>query len=125
MIVIDVPTPTAPPRCNDFDLRLGNTSSSFQGTNLVYYAGTVETCFNGSYFSICDIGWDDVEAQLICNALGLIEPYYRKLVLQKAYSSLCQYVQFTRKLVIIFIAEVLIHKACSSYESLTTPPVPP
>ena len=41
------------------------------------YVGVVETCFNGSYFSVCDIGWDDVEAQLICNALGYIEPYFR------------------------------------------------
>ena len=45
------------------------------------YEGNVETCINGTYSSICDVGWDDIEAQLICNALGYAEPFYRKLIL--------------------------------------------
>ena len=71
------PVTTPVPVCNDFDLRLANTSVSFQDSYLVY-AGNVETCINGTYSSICDIGWDDVEAQLICNALGYVEPYFRR-----------------------------------------------
>ena len=74
----DIPVFTTPePRCNDFDLRLANISYFVQNGSQVV-AGNVETCLSGSYFSICDIGWDDVEAQLICNALGYVEPYFRK-----------------------------------------------
>ena len=85
LLDLDVPVVTTPEaRCNDFDVRLANESfsGSFQDNNIVY-AGTVETCFNGSYFTVCDIGWDDLEAQFTCNALGYFEPYFRKLVLQR------------------------------------------
>ena len=73
-----------PPTCQQFDLRLTNqTTYTTQGFYQVN-EGNVETCINGSYHSICDIGFDDVEAQLICNALGYSAPFYRKLVLQGA-----------------------------------------
>ena len=52
----------------------------FQDSYLVY-AGNVETCINGTYSSICDIDWGDVEAQLICNGLGYTEPFFRTFVL--------------------------------------------
>ena len=82
LLQADIPVFTTPePRCNDFDLRLENISVFFQNGSQAI-AGNVETCLNGTYFSICDIGWDDVEAQLICNALGLVEPFFRKFVLQ-------------------------------------------
>ena len=69
------------PSCSDFDLRLANQiSSTIEGFYQVV-EGNVETCINGTYSSICDVGWDDVEAQLICNALGYPEPFYRKLTL--------------------------------------------
>ena len=45
--------------------------------------GNVETCINGTYSSICDVGWDDVDAQLICNVLGFSEPFYRKLTIYR------------------------------------------
>ena len=77
----DIPVFTTPePRCNDFDVRLANMSFFVQDGNGVA-AGNVETCLNGSYFSICDTDWDDVDAQLICNALGYIEPYFRKFMM--------------------------------------------
>ena len=76
---IDVPVITTPePRCNDFDVRLANVSLSSQDGNQIVVVGTVEICNNGSYFSICDVGWNNVGAQLICNALGYTEPYFRK-----------------------------------------------
>ena len=78
IVIIDIPVVTTPePRCNDFDLRLANISFSSQDGSQLLVSGTVETCNDGSYFSICDVGWDDIEAQLICNALGYVEPYFR------------------------------------------------
>ena len=99
LLQADIPVFTTPePRCNDFDLTLENISFFLQDSYVVY-AGNVETCINGTYFSICDIGWDDVEAQLICNALGLVEPYFRKLcckVTHKTIRCLLIVIQFHR-----------------------------
>ena len=80
--LLDIPVVTTPaPSCNDFDLRLANMSFVLVD-NSSAVTGNVETCFGGSYFSICDVGWDDVEAQLVCNVLGYAEPLFRKFVLQ-------------------------------------------
>ena len=82
LLQTDIPVFTTPePRCNDFDLRLANMTSFFQDGYLVI-AGNLETCLSGSYFSICDTDWDDVEAQLNCNGLGYIEPYFRKFMMR-------------------------------------------
>ena len=75
------PPPT--PSCPQFDLRLSNdTTYTIEGFYQVT-EGNVETCINGTYSSICDVGWDDVEAQLICNALDFPEPFYRKLTIYR------------------------------------------
>ena len=74
---VTLPTVTPPPGCNEFDLRLTNTFSYFQDSNLVY-EGNVEMCINGTYVAICDLGWDDVEAQLACNIAGYSAPFFRK-----------------------------------------------
>ena len=79
---IDIPVVTTPaPSCDDFDLRLVNTSFVLVDSNPAI-TGNVEACLGGSYISICDVGWDDVEAQLFCYALGYSEPFFRKFVLQ-------------------------------------------
>ena len=79
---IDIPVVTTPaPSCDDFDLRLVNTSFVLVDSNPAI-TGNVEACLGGSYISVCDVGWDDVEAQLFCNALGYSEPFFRKFVLQ-------------------------------------------
>ena len=77
---------TSPPNanCTDFAVRLTNISVTLQGDDLVV-SGNVETCVGGSYFSICDTDWDDIEAQLICSAVGYIEPLYRKFYLHFTY----------------------------------------
>ena len=42
------------------------------------YEGNVEICINETYVAICDLGWDDMEAQLVCNHEGYGAPYFRK-----------------------------------------------
>ena len=75
----DVPATTQPESsCQDFELRLTNTSFTSQDVYLVY-EGNVEACIDGTFISICDLGWNDVDAQVACNAMGYGEPYYRKI----------------------------------------------
>ena len=65
------------PPCTEFDFRARNLSSkTAQGFYQIIEAN-VEICINGTYVAICDLGWDDKEAQLACNALGFSEPFYR------------------------------------------------
>ena len=33
-------------------------------------------CMNGVYGTICDIGWDDLDAQVVCRNLGFDTPQY-------------------------------------------------
>lgn len=54
----------------------------FSQDGALVVAGIVETCLSGSYFSICDTDWDDIEAQLVCNGLGYYAPFFRKFMLQ-------------------------------------------
>ena len=50
--------------CNEFDLRTRNESYlTTQGFYLTYEAN-IEVCLNGAYVGICDLGWEDAEAQL-------------------------------------------------------------
>ena len=60
-------------------MRMRNhTNRTTQGFYQIIEAN-VEICINGTYIAICDLGWDDAEAQLSCNALGFNEPFYRML----------------------------------------------
>ena len=34
-----------------------------------YYEGLVEACVNNRWRSICDIGWDDVDASVVCRSV--------------------------------------------------------
>ena len=70
-----LPTPT----CQQFEVRLTNQSTYTDQDSAMVVEGNVESCLNGTYFAICDVGWDDVEAQVICNALGYGTPLFRKL----------------------------------------------
>ena len=69
-----VPTPTTP--CYDGDIRIENTTySNINGDNV--YGGRVEVCYNATYRPICDEGWNDRDAAVICNYNGYGSPYYR------------------------------------------------
>ena len=49
--------------CIDGDVRLEGLNSSSEGR--------VEVCFNGSYYTICDDFWDILNAQVVCQQLGM------------------------------------------------------
>ena len=61
-------------------MKLANSVVHVTDSSYLVYEGNVEICINGTYIAICDQGWDDVEAQLVCNAVGYGEPAYRKSV---------------------------------------------
>ena len=81
------PTLTVPPvTCTEFELQLGNavystTEDLTTGTSRFSVSGTVEICLGGSFFSVCDEGWRQEEAQVTCNALNYPSTSYRKLIL--------------------------------------------
>ena len=48
--------------CSTGDARLSGGSTSGEGT--------VEVCDNGLWYLICDEGWSQQEAQVVCASLG-------------------------------------------------------
>ena len=63
-------SPTVPtPSCVDSSLRLANQVTSTSSDGLVTIEGHVEICLSGTYYAICDEGWDDRDAQVACRAL--------------------------------------------------------
>jgi hypothetical protein len=57
------------PNCSDYSLRLANQQASNSSDGRLTIEGHIEICINGSYFAICDEGWDDRDAQVSCNIL--------------------------------------------------------
>ena len=69
-----VEPPTTPPLCNEGELRQlsANYSSirSMYGTFQTVAEFRFEVCTGDQYASICDVGWDDTDAAVICYVLG-------------------------------------------------------
>ena len=56
------------PSCYDGQLQLGNASFEFNSSHY-HYQGRVEVCINGTFGAICDVGWDELDAQVACRQL--------------------------------------------------------
>ena len=53
---------SAPVDCVDGDLRLVNQKNG--------YHGRVEICIDRNWGTVCDDGWDDQNARVVCRQLG-------------------------------------------------------
>jgi len=56
--------------CNDGQLRLGNGSYGSTPAGAIYHEGRVEVCINETFGAICDVGWDQLDAQVACRQFG-------------------------------------------------------
>ena len=72
-VLYTVVTPTSP--CYDGQLQLANTTYSYINGSY-FYGGRVEVCYNGTYSPICDDGWTDEDAAVVCYYVGY--SYYSK-----------------------------------------------
>ena len=53
--------------CTDGDIGLRNSTLTLDsGKTLRTYLGRVDVCVNGSFLPICDVGWDNHDAQVVC-----------------------------------------------------------
>ena len=54
--------------CREGVVRLRNSTYTYDnGLNTV--SGRVDVCSNGTFLPICDVGWDDSDAQVVCRDL--------------------------------------------------------
>lgn len=53
----------------DGDIRLANQTGGYDTDNRMYIQGFVEICYNDSYGAICEDGWDDLDARVVCSEL--------------------------------------------------------
>ena len=52
--------------CFDGEIRLFNSNYTYDN-GLQTVQGHVLVCFNGSFLPVCDLGWDNSDAQVVCN----------------------------------------------------------
>ena len=51
-----------PSNCSDGDIKLVGEMNDTEGQ--------VEICYNGAWGTVCDYGWDEVDANVVCQQLG-------------------------------------------------------
>ena len=65
-----------PALCNTGDVRVGETNSGNDPNGYYYTEGVVEVCIDETYGAVCDEGWDDNAAAVVCRSMGLNAPDY-------------------------------------------------
>ena len=76
--------------CVENDLRLANPVSSVSLDGLVTIEGNIEICISGSYYSICDVGWDRRDAEVACRILTNNTGTYSMFTALQLIYSYCQ-----------------------------------
>ena len=59
------------PLCYNGQVQLRGVSSGNVANGYYYTEGLVEVCVNGIYSAICDEGWDNNAAAVVCHSIGL------------------------------------------------------
>ena len=62
-----------PPLCYDGQVRLRESNFA---NGYYHIEGPVEICVNETYGTVCDEGWDDNAAAVVCRSMGLGAPNY-------------------------------------------------
>ena len=82
--IFTFPADTTP--CSEGDIRLAEQTHSTIDDDF-FYGGRVDVCYNDVYHPVCDVGWDDMEAAVICNYYNYGTPSYRILASFTPYST--------------------------------------
>ena len=68
---------TVQPTCSDGEFEIALTNFNLNSDRMSgLVTGRVEVCYNSAYGSVCDIGWDEADARVLCfnyisNVLGI------------------------------------------------------
>lgn len=76
---LPVPTP-----CFDGIVQIAEQTYDYVD-NEYYFGGRVEVCYDEVYHPVCDLGWDDLEAAVVCISYGYTRPFYRTLISSLSY----------------------------------------
>ena len=67
--------PTIPECLVDGSINSSLIRNDFRADRLeLSFMGPIEFCINGQYEILCDIGWDELDAQALCNQQGTSPP---------------------------------------------------